>query len=72
MADTVANFLVFAPVQILTGGGPEGTTNLIMADIYTRAFTYGDNRGAAAETTVLVCAVVGVVLLQFRLMRAPA
>lgn len=72
VADTVANFLVFAPVQILTGGGPEGTTNLIMADIYTRAFTYGDNRGAAAETTILVAAVVVVVLLQFRLMRTPA
>ena len=72
VADTVANFLVFAPVQILTGGGPEGTTNLVMADIYTRAFVYGDNRGAAAETTVLVAAVVLVVLVQFRLMRAPA
>ena len=72
VADTVANFLVFAPVQILTGGGPEGTTNLIMADVYMRAFVYSDNRGAAAETTVLVAAVVVVVLVQFRLMRAPA
>lgn len=69
VADTVANFLVFAPVQILTGGGPEGTTNLIMADVYTRAFVYGDDRGAAAETVVLVAAVVVVVLVQFRLMR---
>ncbi len=72
VADTVANFLVFAPVQILTEGGPEGTTNLIMADIFTRAFTYGDNRGAAAETVVLVLAVVAVVLVQFRLMRTDA
>lgn len=69
VADTVANFLVFAPVQILTNGGPEGTTNLIMADIFTRAFVYSDNRGAAAETVVLVAAVVVVVLVQFRLMR---
>ena len=69
VADTVANFLVFAPVQILTGGGPEGTTNLIMADVFTRAFVYGDNRGAAAETVILVTAVVVVVLIQFRLMR---
>ncbi len=70
VADTVANFLVFAPVQILTGGGPQGTTNLIMEDIYTRAFVYGDDRGAAAETVVLVAAVLAVVLAQFRLMRA--
>ncbi len=70
VADTVANFLVFAPVQILTSGGPQGTTNLIMEDIYTRAFVYGDDRGAAAETVVLVAAVLAVVLAQFRLMRA--
>lgn len=70
VADTIANFLVFAPVQILTNGGPQGTTNLIMVDIYTRAFAYGDDRGAAAETVVLVVAVLAVVLAQFRLMRA--
>ena len=69
VADTVANFLVFAPVQILTNGGPQGTTNLIMEDIYTRAFVYGDDRGAAAETVVLIAAVLAVVLIQFRLMR---
>ena len=28
VADTVSNFLVFAPVQILTKGGPNGSTNL--------------------------------------------
>ncbi len=72
VADTIANFLVFAPVQILTNGGPQGTTNLIMEDIYTRAFVYGDDRGAAAETVVLVVAVLAVVLAQFRLMRTAA
>ncbi len=71
VADTVANFLVFAPVQILTSGGPQGTTNLVMADIYTRAFVYSDDRGAAAETVLLMLLVVTVVLVQFRMMRAP-
>ena len=70
VADTVSNFLVFAPVEILTNGGPQGSTNLIMEDIYTRAFVYGDAQGAAAETVVLVSAVLVVVLVQFRLMRA--
>ena len=70
VADTVSNFLVFAPVQILTGGGPQGSTNLVMEDIYTRAFVYGDVQGAAVETVVLVLAVLLVVLVQFRLMRA--
>lgn len=72
VADTVANFLVFAPVQILTKGGPQGSTNLIMHDIYTRAFLTDDPSGAAAATVVLVAMVMAVVALQFRLMQGRA
>lgn len=68
VADTVANFLVFAPVQILTKGGPDGSSNLIMNEIYTRAFISGDTTGAAAATMVLVAVVICVVAIQFRLM----
>ena len=68
VADTVANVLLFAPVQILTKGGPQGTTNLVMNDIYTRAFVADDPSGAAAATVVLVAVVLVVVGLQFRLM----
>lgn len=68
VANTVANFLVFAPVQILTGGGPEGSTNLIMNDIYTKAFVISDPESAAAATVVLVSVVLLVVIIQFRLM----
>lgn len=71
VADTVANFLVFAPVQILTKGGPQGSTNLIMNDIYTRGFLSGDMRGAAAETGILVAIVIVIVAIQFRLMSGP-
>lgn len=71
VANTVANFLVFAPVQILTQGGPQGTTNLIMNEIYTRAFVSGDPSSAAAATVVLVMMVLVVVIMQFGLMRAP-
>jgi multiple sugar transport system permease protein len=71
VADTVANFLVFAPVQILTKGGPQGSTNLIMNDIYTRGFLSGDVRGAAAETAILVGIVIVVVSIQFRMMTGP-
>lgn len=68
VADTVANFLVFAPVQILTKGGPQGSTNLIMNEVYARAFLSGDRGSAAAATVVLVLLVLVIVLLQFRLM----
>ena len=69
VADTVANFLIFAPVQILTNGGPRGSTNFIMMEIYTRTFVYGDYAGGAAETTIVVVAVLLVVIVQFRLLR---
>jgi len=68
VADTVANFLVFAPVNILTRGGPQGSTDLIMNQIYTNAFVNGDPGSAAASTVVLVALVLAIVLVQFRLM----
>jgi multiple sugar transport system permease protein len=68
VADTVANFLVFAPVQILTYGGPQGSTDLIMNEIYTRAFINSDPGSAAAATVVLVALVLVIVLIQFRMM----
>ncbi len=68
VADTVANFLLFAPVQILTKGGPVGSTNLIMNEIYGRAFVTGDKSSAAAATVVLMLLVLIVVAAQFRMM----
>lgn len=68
VADTVANFLVFAPVNILTRGGPQGSTDLIMNQIYTNAFVNSDPGSAAAATVVLVALVLVIVLIQFRLM----
>lgn len=68
VADTVANFLVFAPVRILTQGGPQGSTNLIMNFIFERAYLLADPAGAAAATIVLVLIVVCVVGVQFRLL----
>ena len=68
VANTVANFLVFAPVQILTKGGPQGATDLIMNEIYTRAFISGDTSSAAAASVVLVLVTLVVVGVQFRLM----
>ncbi|MDZ4234052.1 MAG: sugar ABC transporter permease, partial [Dietzia sp.] len=68
VADTVANFLVFAPVRQLTRGGPEGSTNLIMNTIFERAYQLGDMPAASAGTIVLVLIVVVVVGIQFRLL----
>lgn len=69
VANTVANFLVFAPVQILTKGGPQDSTNLIMEEIYTQAFSFGDPSSAYASTVILMILVIAIVGLQFKLMQ---
>jgi len=69
VADTVANFLLFAPVQVLTRGGPAESTNLIMFEIYRQAYTFGDLGLASAEIVVVVFILIVVVSLQFRLLR---
>jgi multiple sugar transport system permease protein len=68
VADTVANFLVFAPVSILTNGGPQGSTDVIMNEIFTSAFINNDPGSASAGTIVLVVVVLVVVAVQFAMM----
>ena len=68
VADTISNLLLFAPVQILTKGGPNGSTNVIMNDIFERAYTEADVGGAAAGTMVLVFIALTIVVIQFRLL----
>jgi multiple sugar transport system permease protein len=68
VADTIANLLLFAPVQILTKGGPDGSTDLIMNDIFERAYVQADVGGAAAATLVLVAVALVIVVIQFRLL----
>ncbi len=66
VADTVAAFLLFAPVAILTRGGPINSTQLIMYDVYQQAFIFGDIHLAAAEALVLMAVMMVVVAAQFR------
>jgi multiple sugar transport system permease protein len=68
VAATISNLLLFAPVQILTEGGPNGSTDVIMNDIFERAYTQGDVGGAAAATVVLVLVALIIVIIQFRML----
>ena len=43
IADTAVNFLLFAPVYIITNGGPNGSTSLLMFEAYRAAFTLLDD-----------------------------
>lgn len=68
VADTAAAALLFAPVAILTRGGPGGSTQLVMYDIYQQAYVFNDIPLAAAEALTLMVILVTIVAVQFRLM----
>lgn len=69
IACTVGSFLLFAPIQLLTKGGPDGSTNLIMYDIYNRAYLLSDLGVGQAEVVVLLVILAVIVAIQFRLLR---
>lgn len=70
VSDTAANFRLFAPVQILTEGGPRQSTNLLMYDIYRQAYSYANPEGAYAEVMILLAVMIVIVAVQFRLLRS--
>ncbi|MBQ0827173.1 carbohydrate ABC transporter permease [Streptomyces tagetis] len=68
VADTVSNFVLFAPIQILTNGGPERRTSFLMYDIFHNSFELADPHTAAAELLVLLALMIAIVAVQFRLL----
>jgi len=70
VADTTINFLIFAPVYIMTMGGPRGRTMLLAYYAYRTAFVYGDLGYAAAVSVVLLLITGVVTALEFRFFRA--
>ncbi len=70
VADTLANLVLFAPVQILTSGGPLNATDLLMYDIYNEAYVGQLTNIASAETLVLVLLSLVIVIIEFRLLRS--
>lgn len=69
IADTAANFLLFAPIFIITSGGPAGSTSLLMFEAYRAAFTLlDDGRSLALSSVILV--IIGIVAsLEMRFFR---
>lgn len=70
IADTVANLFLFAPVWILTRGGPQLSTNLLMYDAYRRGFVWGDLGSSAVMMMVLLVITAVVVAVEFLVLRA--
>jgi ABC-type sugar transport system permease subunit len=70
VADTTAGMLLFVPVQMITRGGPEGSTNVLMYEAYNSAFRFGDRSRAAVIVTVLLILIATICLIQFKFLNA--
>lgn len=68
VADTSTNFLLFAPMQLITKGGPQNSTNVLMYEAYRSAFSYADRPRSSAIVTILLIIIVIICLVQFRLL----
>ncbi len=68
VANTSVNLLLFVPMQIVTQGGPEGSTNVLMYEAYKSAFKLADRPKSAAIVTVLLVLISIICAIQFKLM----
>ena len=64
------NFLTFAPVYVLTRGGPRGATNVLMYESYKSAFINLDLGRATAISTILLGIILVVSFISLRINRA--
>ena len=67
VADTAANFLLFAPVYIITNGGPNGATQLLMFEAYQAAFAYLNHGRSMAISTIILVVVLVIAVFELRL-----
>lgn len=70
VADTISNFLLFVPPYLLTQGGPQLSTNLLMFETFKTAFIYVDMHRAMALVSILLLVLFAVIAVQFRFLRA--
>jgi multiple sugar transport system permease protein len=69
ISDTMINLFMFVPVYMLTGGGPEGSTDTLMYEAYRAAFKFSNYSRSYAIVTVLLLMTFLVIGLQFYLLR---
>ena len=65
----LSSFQVFDIIQVMTDGGPQHQTRVLVLDIYLNAFRYQRMGWAAAVSFVLLLVVVIVTVAQMRLLR---
>ncbi len=65
----LSSFQVFGVIEVMTSGGPNHQTRVLMLDIYENAFRYQRMGWAAAVGFVLATLVMGITVAQMRLLR---
>lgn len=65
VANTSSNMLLFAPMQLVTEGGPRNSTNVLMYEAYRSAFRYADMPRCAVIVSVLLVIILAIALVQF-------
>lgn len=69
ISDTISNFILFVPAYILTGGGPEGSTDFLMYRIYRTAYKYSNINQASAMIVILLLLLVVIIGIESYLLR---
>ena len=65
VANTSSNMLLFAPMQLVTEGGPRNSTTVLMYEAYRSAFRYADMPRCAVIVSVLLVIILAIALVQF-------
>lgn len=63
---TYAFFDTFGVIDMMTGGGPGGSTTTLVYKVFTDGFVGADLGGSSAQSVVLLIMVLGLTYLQFR------
>ena len=69
VSNTVSNLLMFVPMYMITMGGPEMSTNLMMYEAYKSGFIYADFGRSYAIVTLLLLIAFIVVIAEMRILR---
>lgn len=69
VSDSLINVFMFAPVYLLTDGGPAMSTDTLMYEAYRSAFSYGNYPRAYALVSVMLIIAVIIAGIQFYVMR---
>ena len=70
VANTTSNMLLFAPSKLITEGGPQNSTNVLMYEVYKSAFRNGNMSRAGAITAILLGIIMITVIGQFKMMNS--